>query len=109
MNKPKIYIAGKVTGTPIAECTMKFGTKQKELEAKGYEVINPLEVVGDFNTKWIPAMKKCLIAMLGCDEIYFLNDWSFSKGAKVEHVLSYILKYKRHFQSGYVKPKSRQS
>ena len=39
--KKKIYIAGKVSGEKLAQCTMKFGTAQKFLEDKGYEVVNP--------------------------------------------------------------------
>ena len=47
-----IYLAGKVTGLPIHEVTMKFGSKQKQLEAKGYEVINPLELVSKHGQGW---------------------------------------------------------
>jgi len=97
--KPKIYIAGKVTGTKTEECEEKFGSVQRKLEAQGYEVINPLEVVGDPFADWIPAMKKCLRAMLGCEQIYFLSDWKDSKGAKVEHTLSWLLRYDKQYQS----------
>ena len=86
--KKKIYIAGKVTGEPIAECTMKFGTAQKKWEAKGYEVVNPLEVVGSFNVKWKPAMKLCIKALVDCDEVYFLKDWQMSPGAILEHKIA---------------------
>lgn len=96
--KIKIYIAGKVTDTNMIECINKFGIVKKELEAKGYEVVNPLEVVGDSNAKWIPAMKQCLMAMLGCDEIYLLSDWQDSKGAKIEQAIAYNLKMPMHVQ-----------
>lgn len=84
----KIYIAGKVTGEPIAQCTMKFGKAQKEFEAKGYEVINPLEVVGDFTTTWEVAMKKCIKALVDCQRVHFLQDWKLSNGAILEHTLA---------------------
>jgi hypothetical protein len=45
--KKKIYIVGKVSGEPLAECTMKFATAQKEIESQGLIAINPLAVVGD--------------------------------------------------------------
>lgn len=67
MNKKKIYIAGKVTGEPLAECTMKFGEAQKHIEALGFMAVNPLEVVNDFHTTWENAMKKCIKALMDCD------------------------------------------
>lgn len=80
----KVYIAGKVTGEPIAECTMKFGTAQKEIEKLGFEAINPLEVVGDWKAPWNVAMKKCVSALVQCDAMMLLSDWSDSKGAIME-------------------------
>lgn len=86
--KKKIYIAGKVTGEPIAECTIKFGTAQKSIEALGFEAINPLEVVGDWNTPWNEAMKKCITALMECDGMVLLQDWRDSTGAKIERQLA---------------------
>lgn len=86
--KTKIYIAGKVTGEPKHLCTLKFATAQKELEKQGYEVVNPIEVVGDFNADWETAMRKCIKALMDCDAIYMLPDWHDSKGSKIEHSLA---------------------
>ncbi len=91
MKKIKVYIAGKVTGEPVAECTMKFGVAQKEIEALGYEAVNPLEVVGSFNVTWEEAMRKCIKALMDCDAILLLPDASQSKGANVEMNLVYSL------------------
>lgn len=93
MTKKRVYIAGKVSGTPLAECTMKFGTAQKRLEAEGYEVVNPLEVVTSnselgFKTPWPVAMKLTLAAMMTCDLVYMLEDYRFSRGAMIEHQLA---------------------
>lgn len=88
MNKKKIYIAGKVTGLPIAECTIKFGQMQKELESMGFEAVNPLAVVGDFQAPWQYAMKKCIKAMLDCDGVVILPCWILSPGAKIERQLA---------------------
>lgn len=91
MKIQKIYIAGKVTGLPIADVTMKFGTAQKQIEALGYEVVNPLEVVNDWHMPWQQAMKLCINALLECDGVYCLPDWSISKGAKVEAFMAVSL------------------
>ncbi len=82
--KKKIYIAGKVTGENAAKCKAKFGRAQKELEAAGYEAINPLEVVGDFNATWTAAMRKCIVALMDCDAVYMLPCATHSPGATVE-------------------------
>ncbi|WP_163401462.1 DUF4406 domain-containing protein [Flavobacterium fluviatile] len=82
--KKKIYIAGKVTGEPIAECTMKFGIIQKQLTDLGFEAINPLVVVGDWKCPWNVAMKKCITTVMSCDGVILINDWMRSKGAKLE-------------------------
>ena len=84
----KIYIAGKVSGEPIAECTMKFGQAQKELETWGFEAVNPLAVVGDFKSSWDAAMKKCIKALVDCDGMVILPDWQDSPGAKIERQLA---------------------
>lgn len=80
----KIYIAGKVTGLPIAETTMKFGQAQKEIEAQGFEAVNPLAVVNDFKTPWQKAMKMCIESLIKCDAVVLLHDYSDSKGALIE-------------------------
>ena len=88
MNKKKIYIAGKVTGEDIAECTEKFKTAQTQIEALGFEAINPLDVVGDWQTPWNKAMRMCVAKLTECDGIAMLDDWSKSKGAIVEWEIS---------------------
>lgn len=88
MSKPKIYIAGKVTGLKIEDVTEKFKSVQKELEADGYEVVNPIEVVQDPNTSWKNAMKLCIAALVQCNSIYLLPCWEDSKGAQVEYNLA---------------------
>tara|TARA_R110000823_G_scaffold309594_1_gene433943 strand:+ start:9808 stop:10260 length:453 start_codon:yes stop_codon:yes gene_type:complete len=80
----KIYIAGKVTGEPIAECTMKFGSAQVQIRDLGFIAVNPLEVVNDFKTPWRPAMQKCITALMDCDAIFFCHDWKDSPGAQLE-------------------------
>lgn len=82
--KPKIYIVGKVTGLPYPEVVEKFNNAQLQLEAKGFEVINPVKIVQP-ETEWNKAMKICIKAMLDADAIYALPcKMNNSKGAAVE-------------------------
>lgn len=80
----KIYISGKITGT--ADYIERFADKQKELELKGYEVIDPA-LINSFlpkSTTWEEYMSMCYPLIDMCDAIYFLNDWTESKGAMIE-------------------------
>ncbi len=88
MAKKKIYIAGKVTGEPKHKTCLKFAMAKKEIEALGFEAVNPLEIVGDFKTPWDVAMKICIKALVDCDAIVLLPDWADSKGARFEHEIA---------------------
>lgn len=80
----KIYIAGKVTGENQMECAYKFAAAQKGLEDQGFEAVNPIEVVGDWETPWEIAMDLCLAALETCDAIFMLPDHINSRGALIE-------------------------
>lgn len=86
--KKKIYISGKISNLPLHQVTMKFGLAQKEIEAFGFEVINPIEVVNDIKTTWENAIRKCIAALMQCDAIVMLNDWDQSPGAIIERKLA---------------------
>ena len=84
MNKT-IYIAGKVTGLPAEPTALKFKEAKDELEAKGFDVINPIELINNPKEDWDVAMNKCLEALEFCDAIYMLPCYTESKGAMIEH------------------------
>lgn len=84
----RIYIAGKVTGLPIHEVTLKFGKVQKQLQDMGFYVINPLQVVSEkangWHTTWQTAMKVCISEMMTADALFLLPCHQDSKGALIE-------------------------
>lgn len=82
--KKKVYIAGAISGENKAKCIAKFAAAQKEVEAAGYEAINPITVVNNWNTTWVAAMKKCIPALCQADALYLLPCGKKSKGATVE-------------------------
>ena len=88
--KKSIYISGKITGLDEQATRERFKKVQKELEEKGYEVINPFDVTDEFvkefggNLSWGKAMICCLISLNYCDEIYMLEGWADSPGARIE-------------------------
>ena len=77
----KIYIAGKITG--LDNYKELFDKAEKELLAKGYKVMNPSILPDGFG--WGEYMKICLKMVEVCDEIYMLNNWKDSKGARTEN------------------------
>ncbi len=91
MTKKKIYIAGKITGEDRLECAAKFMKTQKDLEAQGFEVLNPLEIVGTWEVSWEDAMRKCIAALVTADALVLLQDFADSRGARLEQKLAYDL------------------
>lgn len=89
----KIYIAGKISGEPLAQCTMKFGTIQKCLENLAHEAINPLEVCVGAGLSWHEAMRKDIKALMDCDAIYVLKDYTESRGALLEYQIAVAMDF----------------
>lgn len=84
----KVYLAGKVTGEDFNAVKAKFAKKQKELEALGYKVINPVTAINNLNLNWTKAMKYCIDMVSRCDAIYLMADWKESTGAKIEYLVA---------------------
>lgn len=78
-----VYIAGKVTGLPYDEVVAKFSKAEAEIKAKGYEVVNPMNLCPK-DMDWSECMKICIKALDDCDYIYLLPDWKKSRGARRE-------------------------
>jgi len=86
--KPRVYIAGKVTGEHPEACAVKFAKAEQLIQAHGFETVNPLAVVNDWNATWSSAMRKCISALMQCDHIYLLPCVAHSPGARIEKQLA---------------------
>lgn len=84
----KIYIAGKVTGEDRQKTVLKFGSAEIRIELNGFKATNPIDVVCNMSEDWQKAMKKCIAAMIECDAVLLLDDWTQSKGALIESQLA---------------------
>ena len=82
----RIYISGRITGLDYKEAFDKFEQAEKELTAKGYEVVNPMKLV-PFNKdwSWFDYLSADIKLMENCAHIYMLSNWRESGGASVEH------------------------
>ena len=106
-----IYIAGKVTGLPDDQVQAKFRAAQAKLEAQGYSVINPFELVKSYNEHekmapnrnvelfshsgrvsrhtelletWEACMRYLLPFLCIADEVHVMRCWQDSRGAIME-------------------------
>ena len=80
----KVYIAGRITGDPSYR--EKFSEVEIRLRRQGHAVLNPARLPDGFTQA--EYMRICL-AMIDCvDAVYFLPDWTYSEGARVERAYS---------------------
>jgi hypothetical protein len=80
----KIYISGQITGLPFDEVKAKFAVAERNLTEQGYEVISPLKTGIPYNFPWESHIAMDIVLLIGCEAVYFLPDWSLSKGATLE-------------------------
>lgn len=84
MEKPRIYIAGPITGHDLAERWSAFKAYEYYFLDNGYEVINPMELPHDHDKIWGSYMRECIPALCKCDYIFLMKDWYTSEGARIE-------------------------
>jgi hypothetical protein len=80
----RIYISGQISGLPLEETKAKFGNIENELAKQGYEVVNPLKNGIPYNAPWEVHIAMDILLLIGCQAIYLLPDWAYSKGATLE-------------------------
>lgn len=88
VEKPRIYISGPISGHEWEECKARFKKVQQELEAKEWEVFNPMENGLPFDAGTHEHMHRDLAELTRedrpYDAIYMMRRWTHSKGCKVE-------------------------
>jgi len=99
----KIYISGPISNDPFhAE---SFDKAEEYLKHLGFEVINPLDIKDkEFkgpdkdHQLWTYYMRESIKLLMGCDQIYMLEGWKASRGAKIEHELALNLSMPRTYE-----------
>ena len=103
--KPKIYIAGPMTGYPNGNWDV-FQAKETQLVSAGWEVINPARMdaetgidpnsMGEYDYE--DCARRDIDVLVNCDAIYMLAGFQFSKGACWERALAKHLGIKRYYE-----------
>lgn len=80
----KVYISGAITGT--TDYMERFARAQRNLEIRGYEVINPALVNSNLpeSTTYEQYMEMSLVMLRMCDAICILRNSDKSEGVKRE-------------------------
>lgn len=88
--KPRIYIAGPMTGLPGFNYDA-FNAMAARLRAEGYQVENPAENPEPPCKSWGGYMRMALRQMLTCDAVVTLPGWGKSRGASLEVYVASLL------------------
>lgn len=78
----RIYISGPISGHDIEERRKAFKEIQSQLEAQGYDPVNPMENGLPAEATTHEHMKRDIELLLTCDYIYMMRRWTHSKGCK---------------------------
>lgn len=101
----KVYIAGPMSGLPQSNYPT-FYKAAGVLRAKGLEVKNPADTPEQPN--WEAYMRKGIIMMMTCEEVYLLPGWEASKGAVIEQSIAKAVGMPVHYPhewcEGFVDP-----
>lgn len=87
----KCYISGQITGLTELEYLHRFAIGMEEVRTMNMEPVNPCHLPHEHDKSWQSYMKHDIIEMLNCDALYMLNNWHYSKGAKIEWQIATFL------------------
>ena len=90
----KIYISGKITGLDLTEAMnlFNFAMHHITIQSRGKnKPVNPFYIMPFFGIKtWFFYLINDLRVLRKCDSVYFLTNWSESRGARIEMVFAII-------------------
>ena len=93
----KIYIGGRVSGIAYEEAFLNFARAEMYWSRKGYDVLNPTRLC-DKNWGWWRCMAVCLWNLFKCKHAYFMPNYVYSKGARIELFFAKLLRKTIYFK-----------
>ena len=99
----KIYISGPISNDPYHRDA--FARAEEYLMHLGYSTVNPLDIEEEEFLGpdkeiqlWNYFMRKSIKLLMECDQIYMLEKWEESRGARIEHQLATDLSMQRMYE-----------
>lgn len=80
----RVYISGPIAHYNLEERRKAFAEAKRRLRKSGYLPVNPMENGLPQPGDWREHMRVDIRNLLRCQYIYFLPDWQFSKGCRLE-------------------------
>lgn len=93
----KIYIAGRVSGIKYETAKKNFSKYERFWRGNGYEVVNPIKLCKK-EWGWWRCMAVCLWNLRKCDSVYFMPNYVYSKGARIELFFAKLLRKTIYFK-----------
>lgn len=98
----RIYISGKITGLDIEVARGYFEAVEEALLKAGLTPVNPFKILSyEPNKSWKEYMLADIEALMDCDAILMLENWTDSKGAKVEHAIAEKMGMKLYYSKNH--------
>lgn len=82
--RARVYISGPIAHYDLDERKKAFKEAKKLLRKMGYLPVNPMDNGLPQPGDWREHMRADIANLLRCQYIYFLPEWQFSKGCRLE-------------------------
>ena len=80
----RVYISGHIAHYDLEERKAVFKAAKKQLRKMGYLPVNPMDNGLPQPGDWREHMRADIANLLRCQYIYFLPEWQYSKGCRLE-------------------------
>lgn len=95
----KMYLSGKITGLTYEQAFNEFLAAEITASKIAEQTINPMKLTHNHDKSWENYMLEDIKSLFDCDSIFMLNNWTESKGARIEHFIATEMEIKIFYQT----------